>query len=69
MNSSKLIYTYILGDGMGEYPNDLEITIKFDGETKFSEAIEAYKMFLRAVGYSEVLIERLNYEDRTEGFK
>lgn len=64
MKESKLKFMYILGDGMGEYPEDLEISLEFSGESTLCQVVEGFKMFLVGVGYSTSLVDAIDYEDR-----
>lgn len=61
---NKIKMSYISSDfEENEYPNDIDISVSFDGECTLKQAVQGFKMFLKAIEYSEKLVENIYYED------
>lgn len=69
MKETKLKFTYMLGHGMDEYPEDLQLSVEFNGDANFSQVLTAFRMFLYGVEYSDHLIEGLGYEYTSKDFE
>jgi hypothetical protein len=64
VKESKIKFVYKLGDGVGEFPEDLELSVEFDGDSTASQVVEAFKMFLLGAGYHPKVVEAIEYEAR-----
>ncbi len=60
---SKIKFVYELEDGLGEYPNDVNFTLEFNGEASLNQVVGAFKMFLKGIEFSDKLVEGIYCEN------